>query len=321
MFVLLPFIACNTETHLQQKSEEISDEIVYENHIEVAEDSFLSDLRDAFNEVNKDAEPMIYNETLYTENYSASGMLFETYGTFEDFYFDEENNGCPKISHGFQKISIKGGCVSHENIHYEGHMNYYPYENIETLEFTDFAKNVESELCPEHFDSIILNGGIIFNQMTNRGEVLLRKDIIEYDKSCKKKTVSYWYQSKVAAEFDVEDPDFLSVGIYNGTGTVLQIGDDIRFIDITTIDQKMDLETCWYEPTSGRNIITNGIDTFEFLYDGEKDCDVEATQMLSINGDDTVEVKGSACSKLNNQSGWLVFFLSLLPIWIRQGRR
>ena len=75
MFVLLPFIACNTETHIQHKIEKLSDEIVYENQIEVAEDSFLLDLVDAFNERNKDAEPMIYNETLYTKNYSASGIF------------------------------------------------------------------------------------------------------------------------------------------------------------------------------------------------------------------------------------------------------
>ena len=321
MFVLLPFIACNTETHIQHKVEKTSDEIVYENQIEVAEDSFLLDLVDAFNERNKDAEPMIYNETLYTKNYSASGILFETYGTFEDLYFDEENNGCPKISEGLQKINIMGGCESHENIHYEGNLRFYPYKNIATLEFTDFAQHVESELCPDHFNSVTLNGGFTLNQTTYKGEVLLRKDIVEYDKSCKKKTLSYWYQSKVEAEFDEDEPDFLSVGTYNGTGTVLQVGDDVRFIDITTIDQKIDLDTCWYEPTSGRNIITNGIDTFEFLYDGEKDCDFDATQMLSINGADTVEVKGSACSKLNNQSGWIVLFLSLLPIWIRQSRR
>ena len=321
MFIILPFIACNTETHLQHKNENVLDEIVYENHIEIAEDSFLLDLIDAFNEVNKDAEPMIYNETLYTENYSASGIFFETYGIFEDLYFDEENNGCPKINEGMQNVNIMGGCVSHENIHYEGSVKLYPYRKIAKLEFIDFATNVESEFCPDHFNSVTLNGGFTFNQESYKSEVLLRKDIVEYDKSCKKKTVSYWYQSKLDAEFDVADPDFLSVGIYNGTGTVLQIGDDVRFIDITTIDQKIDLETCWYEPLSGRNLITNGIDTFEFLYDGAKACDYQSTQMLSINGSDTIEVQGSACSKLNNQSGWLLFIFSLLPIWIRQGRR
>ena len=41
MFVMIPFIGCSTETHLKQKSEVSPKEIVYENRIEVANDSFF----------------------------------------------------------------------------------------------------------------------------------------------------------------------------------------------------------------------------------------------------------------------------------------
>ena len=324
MLVFLFSLACSTETKIQMNTDVVDENIdeMYEQDIQFVEDiSFLSELFEEFHAVNQTAEPMMYDERDYGENYSATGIVHSTYEIFADIYFDD-NNGCPIIREMSNQIAIRGGgCTTEENIEYDGRILFKPYGEIVTMDFQNFSIKEESPLCLDHFDSITYQGGMVFYEESTEAYVLVRKDIVQYDKGCKKTEQSYWFQSNLHIELDDIDAYSFWNGMYNGTGTVLQVGDKTQFIDITTIDQRIDTDICRFEPLSGSNVITNGIDTFEFMYNGEKECDIRAAQMLSINGSDTKEVSGASCSQIDRTSSWFVLLLSLLPVWRRSSHR
>ena len=52
------------------------------------------------------------------------------------------------------------------------------------------------------------------------------------------------------------------------------------------------------------------MDNLELIFDGETDRDEEATQMLSINDGEPVEVEACECSNLENRQGLILLLLS-----------
>ena len=78
---------------------------------------------------------------------------------------------------------------------------------------------------------------------------------------------------------------------------------------------------CETEPLSGTNTLTAGVNTLEFTFDGETDCDEEPTQMMSVNGEEAVEVEGVGCSTAGSAKGTTAFVLSLLGFFGLRGRR
>lgn len=320
MLVFLFNVACSVETQIQSNQNVADNITTTEQTMEVVEDiAFLSELFEEFQDINQTAEPMMYNERHYAENYSATGIVLSTYDIFSDLYLDDENNGCPNIRESSDSIAIRGGCTTEEKIQYDGRIALKIYDEVMEVKFQNFTILEESPYCLGSYDSVSYQGGLVWSE--EEATVLLRKNIVEFDKSCKAKEISYWYQSNLDMELDDFESDFFWNGTYNGTGTVLQVTDGAQFIDFITIDQRIESDVCRFEPMSGSNVITNGIDTFEFLYDGEKDCDMRPTQMLSINGGDTKEVFGASCSKINGASSWIVFLLSFFPVYIRSSRR
>ena len=88
--------------------------------------------------------------------------------------------------------------------------------------------------------------------------------------------------------------------------------------------------------------MTNGIDTYVYTFDGATDCDgtcddevstdkesCEAaggawngtpTQMLSINGEEAVEVEGAACSTMSARTGIFAMVFAFALSFVRRRR-
>ena len=92
-------------------------------------------------------------------------------------------------------------------------------------------------------------------------------------------------------------------------------------MNVITTDEVTNDMLCETEPLSGTNTLTAGINTLEFTFDGETDCDEEPTQMMSVNGEEAVEVEGVSCSTAGSAKGTAAFVLSLLGFFGLRGRR
>ena len=217
MFVLLPFFACHTEISIKNQFTESTDEIIYENHEEVATESFLSDLAKDFYEDYRNAEPMIYNEALYSTDLSTVGVLYESTAVYLDLYKSTETSDCPRLT---STDSIVEGCTTDDQIYYNGRINL-GFDR--SLEYRNFSIQKANANCSEKQDSITYNGGIIYDESTLELQVLLRIDNIRYDKSCTIQESTMWYESHLEAEFDDLEEYYYGRGPFNGTSIILQV--------------------------------------------------------------------------------------------------
>ena len=152
-------------------------------------------------------------------------------------YIFDDNNGCPIIRDMSDKITIRGGGCTTEDIQYDGRILFKPYDDIITMEIKNFSIKEESSLCLEHFN-YHLYGGLVFNEESTEAYEMVRKDMVQYDKGCKKTEQSYWYQSNLYIEPDDMDGDSWN-GTYNGTGTVLQVSDKVELLILSPLIREL----------------------------------------------------------------------------------
>jgi len=88
-------------------------------------------------------------------------------------------------------------------------------------------------------------------------------------------------------------------------------------LELSTVDQLLDTETCQDESLSGTTTLKAGKSTVVVTYDGATDCDEDSTAHWSLNGQDQGEMAGIGCSAGGGGMGlaWgaLAALLSLLP--------
>jgi uncharacterized protein (TIGR03382 family) len=88
-------------------------------------------------------------------------------------------------------------------------------------------------------------------------------------------------------------------------------------LEVSTVDQILDSETCQHESLSGSTTFKAGKSTVVVTYDGATDCDEDSTAHWSLNGQDQGEMAGIGCSAGGGGMGlaWgaLVALLPLLP--------
>ena len=109
--------------------------------------------------------------------------------------------------------------------------------------------------------------------------------------------------------------------LVNGELTFLIAGEGYSmWFDTVTADEVLNSTVCETEPISGTNTMTNGVDEVVYTFDGATDCDEEPTQMMSVNGEEAVEVSGAACEYQPMRTGLLgmVFGFGLMLIRRRQ---
>ena len=111
---------------------------------------------------------------------------------------------------------------------------------------------------------------------------------------------------------------------YNGVADVFLADSGFgnpQSMNVMTTDEVTDDMVCETEPLSGTNTLTAGNNTLEFTFDGETDCDEEPTQMMSVNGEEAVEVEGVSCSAAGSAKGTTAFVLALLGFFGLRSRR
>lgn len=88
-------------------------------------------------------------------------------------------------------------------------------------------------------------------------------------------------------------------------------------VEVSTVDQVLDSETCQNEALSGSTTLKAGKSTVVVTYDGATDCDEDSTAHWSLNGQDQGEMAKIGCSAGGGRMGlaWgaLVALLTLLP--------
>ena len=107
----------------------------------------------------------------------------------------------------------------------------------------------------------------------------------------------------------------------NGEMAFLVAGEGYSmWFEAVTADEVLNSTVCESEPISGTNTMTNGVDEVVYTFDGGTDCDEEPTQMMSVNGEEAVEVSGAACEYQPMRTGLLgmVFGFGLMLIRRRE---
>lgn len=87
-------------------------------------------------------------------------------------------------------------------------------------------------------------------------------------------------------------------------------------VELSTVDQVLDTETCLSESLSGSTTLKAGKSTVVVTYDGATDCDDDSTAHWSLNGQDQGELGGIGCSAGGGMGlawGALAALLILLP--------
>ena len=134
---------------------------------------------------------------------------------------------------------------------------------------------------------------------------LVRMQMEEQDEDCTLRRTNVFLNGDILIEEDE------NASLINGDLTFVIDTDEYgMWFTVNTEDEVMDGEVCETEPLSGTNTMSNGTDTMVYTFDGLDDCDPEPTQMLSINGEESVEVEGSSCSVVDPKASFLATLLA-----------
>jgi len=225
---------------------------------------------------------------------------------------DQESLTCPLIAGTFpeegfpeEDITITGGCVTERGTIYTGAFVLHPdgatYNDYQTITpSSDPACNLT--------ETNSFSGGFRIDPITEEITILLEASIEEVNDECTEKTQrEYLIDATVIFETMADDSS-----IANGEGDFVlgrANNTDIWF-DVVTTDEVINNDICNSEPISGTNTMTNGSDILVFTFDGETDCDEEPTQMLSINGDDPIEVLGTSCAVMSARTGFMAMMFA-----------
>ena len=329
MLLNIIFFACQTDKNIHPINNDINydfkiaeasvTETQINKHHPAVMNSQFPELMAEFVDISKVTIPRFFDEDDYENNISVLGILEMSLDDVYDIYSNGISEGCPIVEESINGLKIEGGCTDSNDTYYEGTI----VMNEKNATYNNFTIQSKSNKCPDRFDVTSYDGGVQVDQQTDEIEVVYRKTMTVHEKygvNCEESTFYVWHVAHIMAEF--ENFPSSDNGTYSGDGTILYgYGKPFRSFDVITIDERIDEGICPTEPISGSNIVTNGFDELEFIFDGQTDCDENPTQMLSINGEQPFEVHGTSCSKMEQRQGWMFLVLTLLPIWIRQSKR
>lgn len=227
--------------------------------------------------------------------------------------FDEDGElSCPYITgeiaedgNQTEDVFIEGGCVDEGGVSWEGNMLYNGYGVF----YDNLIISQQSEGCLDMMSSTTYNGGVIFSYTGIN--TVLNLDIQEQDESCE--PISYTLALLTSLTIGEDEETTL----YNGSGSMMVMDESQSMVlsaDILTADELVDETVCEFEPISGSNTISAGSNTLEFMFDGETDCDETPTQMMSLNGEEAVEVEGVGCSTASQKGSLVAVLMSLVGL-------
>lgn len=228
---------------------------------------------------------------------------------------------CPFVTGTFDEsgyqttdVLIEGGCTDADGQEWEGSMLY----NSFGVYYDNLTLTSPSEDCPSQTSSVTYNGGVLHVPGGLNSSV---KFLIDGpNEACEQEVFTMGLNGSLLIDEQGDETT------YNGVADVF-LADSVfgnpMSMNILTVDELTSsaIDACATEPLSGTNTITAGINTLEFTFDGETDCDEEPTQMLSINGEEAVEVAGTGCSTAGSAKSTTAFVLALLGFFGLRGRR
>ena len=281
------------------------------------------ELQDEFNELYGSAIPApiqdIGNITTYAAFFGAMGPVLELQIMIATV--GQDNVTCPVIEGEFapdgspvDAITVTGdGCTSEEGKTYSGTMVYGP-EGVTYTDYTVVSPS-ENETCPDVFATSITNGGIRGGD-GEEAAYLVKMQSEEISDDCSVQPSTAFLNGLATIDEVSEEETHV-----NGELTFLVAGEGYSmWFDAVTADEVLNNAVCESEPVSGTNTMTNGVDEVVYTFDGATDCDEEPTQMMSVNGEEAVEVSGAACEYQPMRTGLLgmVFGFGLMLIRRRQ---
>lgn len=227
------------------------------------------------------------------------GLAFDEDGTFD----------CPKITGTLVEdgpqmtdVLIEGGCTDDDGATWGGSMLY----NLYGVHYDNLSTTNPSEDCPNSQVTQTFNGGVLFTNTGIDSHVMIGIDGVNAE--CVEEIFNMGITSSMTM---VESGNSTT---YNGTGHSVFTDPTFQFVSamqITTTDQVVDDTVCESEPLSGTNVLSSGDNTLTYTFDGETDCDESPTQMLSINGEEAVEVEGVSCSSLTGSRSGIALLTSI----------
>lgn len=281
------------------------------------------ELQDEFNELYSSAIPApiqdMGNITTYAAFFGAMGPVLELQIMIATV--GQDNVTCPVIDGEFapdgspvDAITVTGdGCTSEEGKTYSGTMVYGP-EGVTYTDYTVVSPS-ENESCPDVFATSITNGGIRGGD-GEQAAYLVKMQSEEISDDCSAQPSTVFLNGLATIDEVSEEETHV-----NGELTFLVAGEGYSmWFDAVTADEVLNNAVCETEPVSGTNTMTNGVDEVVYTFDGATDCDEEPTQMMSVNGEEAVEVSGAACEYQPMRTGLLgmVFGFGLMLIRRRQ---
>ena len=232
----------------------------------------------------------------------------------------QENITCPTIDGVFpsegaplEDVTVTGnGCVNDEGKSYDGSLVY----NEAGVSYNSYTVTTPSgdENCPDAFTTSITDGGSRFDYETGKTPFIVKLQNEELGEDCTTSPSTTFLNGDVTI-----DESNIEESIINGELTFLLSSeqDSMWFMAITE-DEVLNSSVCESEPLSGTNTMTNGEDDMVYTFDGVTDCDEEPTQLLSINGGESVEVQGASCSANSSRGGILGMFFAFGLILLRR---
>ena len=234
----------------------------------------------------------------------------------------QENITCPAIDGVFpsegaplEDVTVTGnGCVNDEGKRYDGSLVY----NEAGVSYNSYTVTTPlgDENCPDAFITSITDGGSLIDDETGDIPFIVKLQNEELDEDCNP------VPSTVFLNGDVNiDESNSEETLVNGDLTfLLSFEEGSMWFMAITEDEVLNRRVCESEPISGTNTMTNGEDDMVYTFDGVTDCDEEPTQLLSINGGESVEVQGASCSANSSRGGILgMFFAFGLMLLRRKG--
>jgi hypothetical protein len=110
-----------------------------------------------------------------------------------------------------------------------------------------------------------------------------------------------------------EDDNESSASTWSGAGTLAVLGQGK--VEVRTTNERIDRARCKSEPLSGTTQLRTGEHTAVIRFDGERDCDPEATATWTLDGEPMGELHGLRCSVGDDERpawpGVLVVFVVL----------
>ena len=312
-------LACSDNKNLEDTSS------VMEPSAEHNEDPF-SELQSELEERKENASPIPVEGMDLANTTIVAGLFFSLTPVMSlqmmISQLGQENISCPTIEGTFpqdgpptEDIIVTGnGCTDDMGIIYNGSFVY----NAEGVTYNNYSINSPSEIdgCTLRSEAKFLGGYQMQLTNVNSIQYLLSLEGFEVLEDC---SGTIEMNMMVQGDMTISSGDNPEVQIINGSGSLINEMSDTDFgMDIHTQDEVIDSTICETEPISGTNTITNGDDVYVFTFDGASDCDLEPTQMLSLNGGESIEVSGTSCSTMSNRAGFMTILFSILMLAIRR---